>query len=269
MSLFDSDDYRAYLKTWIRSLPKNGRGEINKIAGQLGVNPTVVSQTLSGVRDFSSEQTLELTDYMGLSELEADYFSTLVQIERAGTSKLKDRLRLKLAKLRAESLQMAKRLEEHRALSETDRALFYSSHLYSAIRLFSDVAGGQTFEAISQRFSVSRARTQEILSFLVSTRLCVEELGRYRMGPQSTHLAATSPFVTKHHTNWRVQALQRAQDLTTEELMMSAPMSLSREDFDRLREKMVGFVKEVFAEVKESKSEDVACFNLDFFWVKT
>lgn len=269
MNLFETDDYRAFLRFWIRSLPKNGRGEVNKIAAQLSVNPTVVSQTLSGVRDFSAEQTLELTDYMGLGELEAEYFSTLVQIERAGTAKLKSRLKAKVAKLRTDSLQMAKRLQEHRALSETDRAMFYSSFLYTAVSLYTDVDGSQTLEAIAQRFNLSRARTQEILSFLVSTSLCLEENGRYRMGPQSTHLPASSPFVVKHHTNWRVQALQRAQDLPAEELMMSAPMSLSREDFTRLREKMVGFVKEVFTEVKDSKSEDVACFNLDFFWIKT
>lgn len=268
MGLFESEDYREYLRNWIRSLPKNGRGEINKIAGLLNVNPTVISQTLSGVRDFSAEQTLELTDYMGLSELEADYFSTLVQIERASTKKLKDRLRSKVLKLRAESLQVAKRIQEHRSLSETDRARFYSNSIYAKVRLYCDVNGGQTLEAIRERFHLSRAKTQEILSFLISTRLCVEVAGVYRMGPQTTHLEATSPFITKHHTNWRLEAIHRAQDLPAEELMFSAPMSLSKEDFSRLRESMVTYIKTVIGEVKDSKSEDVACFNLDFIWLE-
>lgn len=268
MSLFETEDYRAFLKTWIRSLPKNGRGEVNRIAEVLNVNPTVVSQTLSGTRDFTPEQTLDLTEHMGLSELESDYFATLVQIEKAGTAKLKTHLRKKLVKLRKDSVQVAKRIQEHRSLSETERATFYSSAIYAAVRLFSSVGDGVTLEQVCQRFDLSRARAQEILSFLVSTKLCLEKDGVYERGPQLTHLEATSPFITKHHTNWRVKSLQRAEDLAATELMYTGPMCLARADFERLRERMLAFIKEVIGEVQNSEAEDVACFNIDFFWVK-
>lgn len=268
MTIFETEDYRSFLKAWIRGLPKHGRGEVNKIAAVLGVNPTVVSQTLSGVRDFTPEQVVELTEYMGLNELESDTFTLLVSIEKAGSVKLRTRLRAKLEKLRAQSLSVSTRIREHRLLSDNERAQFYSSYLYPAVRLYCDVDGGQTLEAICARFELSRAKAQEMLTFLVGSHLCIETAGRYSMGPQVTHLEASSPFITKHHTNWRVKAIQRAEDLGRNELMYSGPMVLARADFERLREKMVGFINEVIEEVRPSKSEDVACLNLDFFWIK-
>lgn len=65
-----------------------------------------------------------------------------------------------------------------------------------------------------------------------------------------------------------MKAIQYADDLSETELMFTSPASLSREDFNRLRKKMVLFIQDFLKEVHASPAEDIACFNIDFFWIK-
>lgn len=77
-----------------------------------------------------------------------------------------------------------------------------------------------------------------------------------------------SPHLLKHHANWRVKAIQYSDDISEDELMFTSPVSLSTKDFARLRENMVVFIKDFMTAVKESPEEEIACFNMDFFWIR-
>lgn len=268
MTIFEFDDYRLYLKSWLRSLPKHGRGEINRMALHLGINATAVSQTLSGSRDFSSEQALEVAEFIGLSDLESDFFSLLVQIERAGTQKLKTNLKRKLSALKKESVQLSKRVKTDRKLTEVEQSIFYSSYLYPAIRMFCSIDGGQTLESISQRFGISRARANDVLDFLTSCGLCISSKDKYSMGPQTSHLDQDSPFIHRHRANWRIQSLKHAELISREELMFSGVMAISKKDFTKVRERLAEFIKELYQDVKNTEAEDVAIINLDYFWLQ-
>ena len=97
-AFFEIHDYRTLIKNYLETLPNKGRGELAKIARHLEVNSTLVSQVMSGSRDFSHEQALELSQYMGLSELESEYFILLVQLEKAGTQNLKTYIRKQIGR---------------------------------------------------------------------------------------------------------------------------------------------------------------------------
>ena len=99
MSIYIFSDYRAYLRDYIQKLPKKGRGEVGQIARYLRIHSSLISQILSGSKDFSHEQAQDLTSYLGLNTLETDYFILLVQHSKAGTKKLKDYLKNKLGAL--------------------------------------------------------------------------------------------------------------------------------------------------------------------------
>src|SRR4051812_26541065 len=139
VSLFEFTDYRAYLRAHVARLPKNGRGELTRIAAHLAVNTTLLSQIMSGAREFTPEQAFALSAYLGHSVLEADYFSLLVQIERAGTKDLKDHLERKRKGLKTDALKLAARISHQKKLSDQDRAVFYSSWIYSAVHLYTSV----------------------------------------------------------------------------------------------------------------------------------
>lgn len=277
VSIFEFDTYREYLRAHIQSLPKGGRGELSSIAKLLRVNTTWISQIMSGSQDFTVDQAHALSLYLGHRELEMDYFFLLIQMERAATSDLKTHLKKKLKNLKNESLKVANRMDHQKKLSETERAIFYSSWIYSAVHVFSSLSdsgsnneseGGKTLEEIAARFDLSRPRAVEILHFLTSSGIVTEQSGRYSPGVQSTFLEQGSPHLLKHHSSWRVKAIQKSETLSEKEMMVTGQYSLSREDFMKLREKLAGFLKELSESLKDTNPEEIVCLNLDWFYLQ-
>ena len=268
MTIFEFTDYRTFLRQYIRHLPRKGRGELSKIAKHLRVNTTLISQIMSGLREFSQEQALSLSEYLAHTDIEMEYLSLLVQRERAGTSELKRYLDKKIESLKNEALKLSRRISHEKMLTDHERATFYSSWIYSAIHLFTSTREkGVTLEEIAKRFGIKKALAVEIVRFLVATGICTERTGYYSMGVQSTFVERGSPYLLKHHANWRIKAIQRSEMLTANELMYSGQFSLSRADFEKLREEIAEFLKRANQVVKESKAEDVASLNIDWFWI--
>ena len=96
MSLFVYTDYRKFISQTIAEKPNKGRGEISKMANAIGVHQTLISLVLSGERDLSLEQGYALADYLGLTELESEYFSLLIQFSKAGTQRYKSAVKNKI-----------------------------------------------------------------------------------------------------------------------------------------------------------------------------
>lgn len=72
-------------------------------------------------------------------------------------------------------------------------------------------------------------------------------------------------FVVKHHTNWRMKAIQKMDTRAKEELYFTAPMSIAKKDFELIREKLNVALKDIVDIAKESAAEEVVCLNIDFF----
>jgi uncharacterized protein (TIGR02147 family) len=267
--ILNYSDYREFIKAYIAQLPKKGRGEIGKMAKHMNVSSTLFSQALAGDKQLSQEQCYKLSEYLGLTALEADYFLCLLQVDRAGTKELKDYYIKKSTLIKSEGFKLSNRVIAKKNLSEEEKSVFYSSALFSAIRLYTSTSiEGKGLDEITSRFDLSRSKTISFLQFLNDAGLIVEENGKYKMGPQSTHLESTSRHLHKHHANWRLRSTQYSEDLSDSELMYTAPVSISKRDFDVLREQMVEFIKKFLKQVHDSPAEEVACFNLDWFWIR-
>jgi hypothetical protein len=50
--------------------------------------------------------------------------------------------------------------------------------------------------------------------------------------------------------------------------MITAPMSISVEDFHRIREMLTTLMASLSQKIKDSPAEEVACLNIDFFRVE-
>lgn len=267
MKIFDSLDYKAYTVGSLKSRPKGGRGQFRRLAEFLSINSTMVSQILSGSKDFTLEQAQQTCEFLGLTPLEKDYFMMLVQIERAGSFSLKEYYREKLKQIKKESLQVSKRVAAHRKLTDLEKSVFYSSPIYAAVHLLTTIGRGITLDDILRKLNLSRPRGLEILQFLTSIGLVTQENNLYRPGHLATHLDRGSPFLSKHHTNWRIKAIEKFESLTDEELMFTANISLSRSDFDLIKKKLLETIQDISKVVKNSPAEDVANLNIDLFWM--
>jgi uncharacterized protein (TIGR02147 family) len=266
--VYSFKEYKPFLRHHIGALPKKGHGELARIAAHLELNPAHISQIINGPKDFTLEQGHDLAAYLGLSALESDYFFLLLEKDRAGTHRLKKYFEAKMEKLKTEAQNVAKRFPKDHKMDEAAKSNFYSNWMYSAVRLITSMPQFTSVDAIAKRMQLSRARTTEVLRFLVENGLCVEEKGRYKMGPQRTHLERESPHIGRHRSNWRIKALHQMDTLSETELMFTAPMTMSREDFAELKEELMKVIERLSPKIKDSKPESLFCLNIDLFEVR-
>jgi uncharacterized protein (TIGR02147 family) len=268
LELFNHLEYRDFLRAWIKAQPNQGRGHLSRIARHLEINTTLLSQIMSGSREFTLEQALGLGDYLGLNKIELEYFLCLVQWARAGNHQLKSHWREKIEDLRATSKSLATRIKHERNLTDIEKSVFYSSWRYSAIHLLTSLKEkGVTLDEVMNRFHLARGKALEILKFLCEIGLCQETKGHYLMTTQSTFVPQGSPHLIRHHLNWRMQAMHKSEEISDRELMYTAQMSLSRKDIERLRDLAVSFIKTANEIAKPSEPEDLVNLNIDLFYI--
>lgn len=137
------------------------------------------------------------------------------------------------------------------------------------IRLFTSTSeSGKSLSEIAQRFEISLSKCAEIMSFLAECGICVEVNERYLMGSQTIHLEKKSPHLLRFQTDWRMKVINRGDQLSDNELMFTAPISLSKNDFELLREETIKFIKNFLEVVHNSPAEEIGCLNIDLFWIK-
>jgi uncharacterized protein (TIGR02147 family) len=265
--LFDYLDYREYLRSFFKSLPKAGFGQLSRAAKALGIQPSLFTGILKGEKNLTPEQALEFAHYAGLSELETEYFTTLVQFDRAGTQRLRSRLEKKLAELREKSKLLKSRLPPEKEMPEQAKALFYSEWYYSAIRIVTSVESMQTPEAIANSLGLQRQTILRVLDFLLANNLVVFSDGRFQMGPQSTHIGSGELLVSRHHTNWRLKAIEAINAETKENLHFTSPLSISKNDAETVRKLLTQTIDRIFEIVDPSPAEEVDCLCMDWFKV--
>mgnify|MGYP001432859607 CR=1 FL=1 len=267
MSVFDYSDYKEFVNSWISEQPKGGHGQLRHLAKSLDVNSVVMSQVFRGNRELSLEHALSVAQFMGLSNIERDFFLLLVQKSRAGSFELKRVLEEQIESHRAKSQNLKNRVK-HEAFSENDKATFYSQWYYSAIRLGVSIEGLGSIGAIANYLNLNRALVAKVVEFLLENRLIVEEKKRLTMGPSITHVGHDSPFVNRHHSNWRLKGLQAMESLSDSDLFYTGPMALSNSAAKEIRKLLIELVEKSTKKASTSDSETLRCLNIDWFPVR-
>ncbi|NJL25279.1 MAG: DUF4423 domain-containing protein [Calothrix sp. SM1_5_4] len=266
--IFAYSNYKTWLRHWLKSLPKGGRGQLGKLADAALMFSSSLSQILgSQDKHFTLEQAVLVADHVGLSDIERRYFLLLVQHDRAGSVRLRKEFETQLREAKKAHSQIGSRLPSEHQLRIEEETIFYSSWLYSAARVLTSLKNCPSAESLAERLGISRAQSNAIVDFLLRSGLCVEKGGRLHPGPKHTHLEATSPIITRHHANWRVKAMDRHARLdVNSELAYSAPMSLAKEDVLKVREELIRAIERVRTIIDPSPCETAYCLNID--WVQ-
>lgn len=265
MRIYDFSNYKEYLADYIESLPKRGRGQFLKLSKALNVHPSLISQVLSGPKDFSQEQGYRVCEYLGLNDSETHYFMTMLHLEKAGSQELKDFYKRQLKEQKAEGRQVSSQIHSGQALSEQEASLFYSQWKYSAIRLLTSLPQINTRQDIARYLALPIREVSTIVNYLVSVGLCHEKEGKLTLGTTVTYLDRESPYFLNHQTNWRLRALDQSSLQRKDDLFVTAPMTVSHADFERIRGKFLEIIRDLSEIVAESPSEDLYCLNIDCF----
>jgi uncharacterized protein (TIGR02147 family) len=266
MKVYDFSDYRDFVVQTVRSMPRSGRGEYLKIAKHLAIHTSTLSQILSGLKHLTLDQACSMADYFGLGELETQYLLHLVELERAGTERLRTTLKKQLSKIKEQSRELSRVVPGKRELSDEEKAIFYSNWFYTGIWALTSVPGFQTADSITKYFGLPKLLVNQVILFLVSTGLCVEEKGQLRPGTTYVHLEGDSPLIGRHHASWRQKAIERHPLLSESEIAYTSPMSISKEDAEKIRKLIIGWVEQINKIRDPSPCETLYFLNID--WIK-
>jgi uncharacterized protein (TIGR02147 family) len=264
MKIFNFSDYRMFVNSYIQSLPKRGHGEISRLAKSIQVSATLVSQVLHGEKQFSVDQGFDLSKYLGLDHIETDYLICLIEMDRAGSQRLKDYWSEKCRRLKSQSEDTNEKIKKDRTLTEEEKTVYYTHYLFTSIRLFCSI-GQKRIHDIQERFSLSREKTLEYLDLLIKLNLLKKTGDLYENTDQVIFLDKTSPHIYRHHMNWRIQAMKQIERPKPDDLSFSYPMTISKKDFVVLRKKWVAEVLEIQKTLQKTEPETIAFLNLDFF----
>ena len=263
--IFNYLDYKTYVLERFSSMPRKGRGELGKIAKDLRMHPTRVSHIFRGDMNLTLEQACGVSHYLGLSSVESEYFLLLVNLARAGSVDLQKMLKEQAEKIRERAKSLSYRVPRDMVLSEEQKAMFYSGWHFSAIRLLTSIEGFQTVDALAEALQLPREKVRNTVDFLLSTGLCIEKNGLLFMGPKTTHLEETSPLMARHHSNWRLKAMSRHENIRPHELAYTCTVSLTKEDQIKLREMLMEVIEKFLKKVTASDpAEKLACLTIDW-----
>lgn len=264
-SIFEFSNYRSYLDSWIENLGDKAFGAKGKMARHMGISSSLFSQIMKEDKELTPDQASDLIDFLGLNELESDYFALLVEHSRAGNPRYRIRLKTKMDKLKSEATKVSRRVQRSTELTDTQRAVLYSSWIYSGILNLIAVPSFSNANSLANHLKIDEAQVRRALQFLIEHGLCKDEGGHLTYGPASTHVDADSPFVNKHHQNWRIKGLQTMESKNPSHLFFTAPMSLSIQAADEIRANILQFIQSTMTIVGPSPSEKVTCLNIDWF----
>ncbi len=264
VSVFEYDDYRLLLRDWVAAQPKS-HGVKSRLAAALGVSSSLISLILSGDKQLSLEQATEAVEYMSLNDDQSEFFLLLVELDRAGTQKLKIRIQKKIESARRRAQKISSRVPKPKELTPEANSIFYSNWIYTAILNLIALEDCRDIQSLALRLTLPEVVVSKAVSFLTEHHLCYSDKGQLSYGAAHSHLPDNSPHVNKHHQNWRIQAMTRMDHLSEQNLFYSCPMSLSEDAYLIVRKRLLRTIEKTLKEIGPSPSECVACLNIDFF----
>jgi uncharacterized protein (TIGR02147 family) len=266
-SIYQFTQYREYIHQRWSELPKKGYGQARKLAEHLGCHSTLISQILKGLKSFTSEQAVRVGDFFDLNEDETEYFLLLVNLDRAGTQSLRKTILKRIHQIQAHSTELVNRLKKTKNLTEDQKAVFYSDWSFSGIRQCTAILGLQEIESIGAHLGLPRQHILKVMDFLLETGLCKKVGSHFTVGPSSTHLESSSPWVKTHHNNWRLKAMVSMSKDSPSKLHYTSPMTLAAKDALVIREHIAQLLERIDKIVEPSPSEELHCLNIDWFQI--
>lgn len=266
-TIYEYKSYKQFILDWIDKTPNMGRGQRKLIAEAIGCQNPFITHVLSGDYHFSPEQAEACARYMGLNDVDTEFFILLVLKERSGTKTLENLFGKQISQRCEQHSVLKKRLNIKETMSLEDQMVYYSSWHYAAIHMALMIPDLQNVSSLSRYFNLPLTRILSVLQFLSENHLIEQKGTLYKIKKSVLHLEKDSPIMTQHHSHWRLRAIEAIQTPRSDNLHYSGIMSLSRDDYEWVREKLAVLLEEVIERLGPSKDEKLATLCFDLFQV--
>ena len=266
LALFTYGNYKSFLQDWIKRHRTQNRGIQNQVAKAIKVAPPYISAVLNKDAQLSLEQGLRFARFAGFSNEEVTYFLLLIEYARADTADLRSFFKEQLLAQRSQNLDLSRRVKTKIEMKEIDLDYYFSDWRYAAIHLLLTTGEKLDVASLCKRFGVSVVRINSIIEFLVESKLIRRTTKGYQVGNARIHINSDSKQIKSHHVNWRVRALNNILGGANKaDFHYSSVVSLSRDDFAKIKSMLIEKISETNAIVEKSDPEAIYVFSMDFF----
>jgi uncharacterized protein (TIGR02147 family) len=248
--------------------PGAPRGALTKLALAAGCKPSYISHVLSDTAELTPDHALAISQFMRFTEIEAEYFMCLVDFERAVTPSLKNRIALKLENFRRQALDLSSVLSKKNKLSDADLSQYYSSWLFSAVHILVTIPDFNDERKIAEKLSQNPKLILQVLESLQKIGFVSKTPKGWQVSGPDLHLPKNSTLISQHHQCWRAQAVLSSQNKSNADTVhFTGVYAIGKTDYHKLQQMILHFIKELNQKITDSGSEDLICYNCDFFRV--
>lgn len=269
MSVFQFESYRDGLREVLASrkkvLGKNFTYE--NLAKHCRVQRPYLSTVLNGNGHLSSDQVYLAAEFLGLTELEQRYLTTLLEYERSNCRARKESLKKDLERMRQQGLETKNFLTVNQQEQITDAMTqFYLDFNAQLIHMFLTV----------QRFAEKPSEIMGILqideSVFKSALLKVEKAGLIRIEADrvevlvdSVHLPRTSPLFTPYKLAMRHRSWDLGEKVDDDrKYNFSVLYSADAQTRSKILARFLEFVQWAQELTQKDQPTDVFQINFDF-----
>lgn len=263
--IFEYYSYKDYLESKIRSFEKDGRGVRQRMAKSAGCTASYLSQVMRGKPHLTLEQSEEINRYLGHTKTESQYFLLLVQFAKAGTQNLKAQLKEQIEAIRSERFNLKKRLQKSENIEKENQHIYYSSWIYAAIHVMLSIPQFNQPHLIAAHLNLPINMVANVIEFLREAGLIEKGSSGFKHSGKHWHLERQSPFIQRHHINWRSQALQSVEKNLIDDIHYSNVMAFAEKDAEKIKEILIAALAQIRDVIKDSPEEKAYVFSADFF----
>lgn len=265
ISVFEFENYKDFLLSWIKSQKFKGRGIRQKLATAACCQVAYISHVLVGERHLSLEQGEAIARFIGLTADDLEYFLLLIESARAGTTHLKDYFDRQLHAKKNANRDLKKRVRIKNSISQEDQGVYYSAWYYQAIRMALTIPELQTPVAISETLRIPIERVHEVLHFFITKGLARATANGFETTQTQIHVGSDSPLIGRMHSNWRQHTVHQLEHRRQDNLHYSAAVTLSESDYQKVREVLLKAVTNCHQIIRPSKEEKLCVLAMDFY----
>lgn len=264
-TVFEFKDYKVFLQYQI-DLNKQIQSYKSKLSKAAGCQKSFFSQVLNADAHFAPEHSISLSIFWGLNSIETEYFVTLVQIARAGTSAWREFLNKKLILLKAQNDDLTTRFINKEIINDERKTMiYYSSWQYAAVHILLSIPDFRTPEIISARLQIDINLVIRILKQLKEMGLASMKNEKWEIGSSNIHIPKDSIMNIVNHSNWRSRAMNNILTNKENDIHYTAVHSLSFNDILLVKQRIFEMIDETRRIVEPSKEEELVCISCDFF----
>lgn len=271
MNIFEHSNYRDLLKAWLLHSKDDGEAVTGaRLAEDIAMSRPAFSKASSGETQFTSDQAFLLSQRLGFSEEEADYFQLLVEIERTALEARKESLTTRRLALQKQHVSTPQEIGTSEAvfINEADKQAYFASPWAPLVHVFFTIPKYQGNPALlTEQLGIPSNELSSLISLLVRMKLLKEfEKGKWVTTDASIHSREYSALTTAQQMLGRAISMNRLSLIPLKERYgLSVTFSSDEKTYELSRQILVRAVAEMHALITDSAAEKVFQLSIDLF----